>query len=71
MARTKLPINILFDRINQIRGTKLSKKLQNKIKEHLDNSIIHKTLFDRREYDTLAQIMLNYIIFWNNNENNN
>ena len=64
MARKKLPINILIDKINEIRGCKLSKKYHNKLKEHLDNSFVHKKLLEREDYDTLATILKNYISFW-------
>ena len=70
MAKPKKPLSILINKIETIRGNKLPKNYRKIIKEHLDNNKIHKHIFDREDYDTLAMILSNYIRVWFNNENN-
>lgn len=64
MARQKLPITLLIEEIDKIRGVKLPKKYHKRIKNHLANSIVHRSIFERGDYNTLAKILRNYISLW-------
>lgn len=66
MGRKKKPINILIDKIENIRGVKLSKKYCTMLVEHLDKHTMHKSMFDAEEYDNLAVILNMRITVWVN-----